>query len=137
MLKIVLLFSVMLLTALSGCGESKSNDDTSKQAVTNTEKTLRHIVLLKFKDDSSTEDIEDVTNAFLELPSLIEEISAFEWGTNNSPEELNKGLTHSFLVSFKSEKDRDTYLTHPKHLAFVDVLKPHLDDVLVLDYWTK
>jgi hypothetical protein len=28
-------------------------------------------------------------------------------------------------------------LPHPAHQAFVEVLKPHLDKVLVLDYWSK
>ena len=35
------------------------------------------------------------------------------------------------------EADRAVYLPHPDHKAFGAVLGPHLDDVLVLDYWTK
>lgn len=101
------------------------------------EKQLRHIVLFKFKDSATIEEVKIVEKAFANLPSVIDKISAFEWGTNNSPEKLNKDFTHSFLVSFTSESDRDVYLTHPEHLAFVEVLKPHLDDVLVLDYWNK
>jgi hypothetical protein len=62
-------------------------------------------------------------------------IKDFEWGKNTSPENLNQGLTHCFLVTFSSDKDRDTYLVHPDHKAFVEVLKPHLDKVTVLDYW--
>jgi hypothetical protein len=38
-------------------------------------------------------------------------------------------------VTFTSEKDREIYLPHPAHKAFVDVLKPYLDKVLVIDYW--
>jgi hypothetical protein len=33
--------------------------------------------------------------------------------------------------------DRDAYLPHPAHRAFGAVLRPHLDKVLVLDYWTQ
>jgi hypothetical protein len=76
-----------------------------------------------------------VENAFRALPSKIKEIKALEWGTNNSPENLNQGFTHCFFVSFKTEKDRQEYLPHPDHKAFVDVLTPHLDKVLVIDYW--
>ncbi|MGE5945005.1 MAG: Dabb family protein, partial [Flavobacteriales bacterium] len=54
---------------------------------------------------------------------------------NNSPEGLNKGFTHCFLVTFDSEEDRAVYLPHPAHKAFIDILSPHLDDVLVIDYW--
>jgi len=50
---------------------------------------------------------------------------------------LNKGLTHCFFVTFHSEEDRAIYLPHPDHKAFVVVLSPHLDDVTVVDYWTK
>jgi hypothetical protein len=100
-------------------------------------KVLRHVVLLKFKDASSSADIKTVETAFRNLPSKIKAISGFEWGTNNSPENLAQGFTHCFLVSFKSEKDRETYLPHPDHKAFVDVLTPHLDKVLVIDYWAS
>jgi Stress responsive A/B Barrel Domain len=98
-------------------------------------KLLRHIVLFKFKDDAAEADIKKVETAFRMLPSKIAQIAAFEWGTNNSPENLNQGFTHSFFVSFKNEEDRKTYLSHPDHLAFVDILKPQLDKVLVIDYW--
>lgn len=98
---------------------------------------LRHVVCFKFKDGTSSEDIRKVEEAFRALPSKIKEIRDFEFGTNNSPENLNQGYTHCFLVSFLSEKDRAVYLPHPAHLAFVEVLKPHLDKVFVIDYWTK
>jgi hypothetical protein len=98
-------------------------------------KLLRHVVLLKFKDASTPADIKKVETAFKNLPSKIKAISGFEWGTNNSPENLNQGFTHCFFVSFKTEKDREIYLPHPDHKAFVDVLTPHLDKVLVVDYW--
>jgi hypothetical protein len=98
---------------------------------------LRHVVCFKFKDGTSAEDIKKVEDAFSALPSKIKEIKSFEFGTNNSPENLNQGFTHCFLVSFESEKDRAVYLPHPAHLAFVEVLKPHLDKVFVIDYWNK
>ncbi|MCW3078904.1 Dabb family protein [Segetibacter sp.] len=100
-----------------------------------TEQLLRHVVLLKFKDASSAADIKKVETAFRELPSKIKAVKGFEWGTNNSPEKINQGFTHCFFVTFKTEKDREEYLPHPAHKAFVDVLTPHLDKVLVIDYW--
>jgi hypothetical protein len=98
---------------------------------------LRHVVLFKFKDGASPSDVQKVEQAFSALPSKIPQIAAYEWGTNNSPENLNQGFTHCFFVSFKTEKDREVYLPHPAHVAFVEVLKPVLDKVLVIDYWTK
>ena len=98
---------------------------------------LRHAVLFSFKEDSYPEGARAVEEAFLALPGKIPEIHDFEWGTNNSPEGLDKGFTHLFFVTFKSEAGREVYLPHPAHQAFVEVLKPHLEEVLVLDYWAK
>lgn len=98
-------------------------------------KLLRHVVLFKFKDSSSPADIKKVEDAFRALPAKIKEVKGFEWGTNNSPENLAQGFTHCFFVSFASEKDREIYLPHPAHKEFVGVLGPHLDKVLVIDYW--
>ncbi len=101
------------------------------------QKVLRHVVLFKFTDASTPEDVKKVEDAFAVLPGKISQIKDYEWGTNSSPENLNQGLTHCFFVTFASDKDRDDYLVHPAHQAFVEVLKPHLDKVTVVDYWAK
>lgn len=98
-------------------------------------KVLRHVVLFKFKDSSSAADVKKVEDAFKALAGKISLIKDFEWGKNTSPENLNQGLTHCFFVTFTSDKDRDDYLVHAEHKAFVEVLKPHLDKVTVVDYW--
>jgi len=101
------------------------------------EKKLRHIVLLKFNTEASADDISRIEQEFAALPSKIPEILDFEWGIDNSEEGLDKGYSHSFLVTFKSEEDRAVYLPHHDHLAFVEILQPFLDDVLVIDYWAN
>lgn len=113
--------------------------NTNIQAQTNQQhhRQLRHVVLFSFKAGSSEADIKKVEDAFRALPSKIAEIKGFEWGTNNSPEGLSQGFTHCFFLTFDSEKDREIYLPHPAHKAFGAVLKPHLDKVLVLDYWSE
>jgi hypothetical protein len=123
-MKQILTILLLCSTALAASSQEKS-----------TGKMLRHVVLFKFKDNSSATDVKKVEDAFRALPSKIKEIQDFEFGTNNSPENLNQGFTHCFFVSFASEKDREVYLPHPAHAAFVEVLKPHLDKVLVVDYW--
>lgn len=98
------------------------------------ESELKHCVFFKFKDDAAAEDVRRVENAFAELPGKIDVIRAFEWGTNNSPENHDHGFTHCFMVTFASAADRDTYIDHPDHQAFVEVLKPVLEKVRVLDF---
>ena len=98
-------------------------------------KTLRHVVLFKFKEGTTEEELKSIETAFAGLSTKIPEIVDFEWGTNNSPEGLDKGFTHCFFVSFANEKGCEIYLPHPNHKAFVDLASPHIDDVLVVDYW--
>ena len=134
------LFVVLLL--ISSCSLKINTQDTDTQSSTSMKKVipqkqLRHVVMFKFKESSTSEEIQIVEEAFAALPSKIAAISDFEWGTNNSPEGLDKGFTHVFFVSFNSEADREIYLPHPAHKAFVDVLSPHFEDVMVMDYWSE
>lgn len=101
------------------------------------EKGLKHAVFFRFKKEASEEDIQKIETAFAELPSKIEAIKRFEWGTNNSPERHAAGFTHCFMVSFDSEEGRAAYLPHPEHLAFVKLLEPVLDAPRVLDFWAE
>jgi len=97
-------------------------------------KKIRHVVCFKFKEDATDTQIRKVEKAFAGLKKKIPEIKGLEWGVNNSPEGLNKGFTHCFIVTFADEKGREIYLPHPDHKAFVEILKPILDDVFVIDF---
>jgi hypothetical protein len=98
---------------------------------------LRHVVLFKFKDTATAEQIQAVEEAFRALPGKVAEIRAFEWGTDVSVEGLAQGFTHCFFVTFDDAEARDTYLPHPDHKAFGALLRPILDKVLVIDYIAK
>jgi quinol monooxygenase YgiN len=95
---------------------------------------VRHVVLFKFKDDATPDQVHAVENAFRELPHKIPGILDYEWGTNISPENLAAGYTHCFFLTFKDEAARDAYLPHPAHKDFGTLLHPYLDKVLVIDY---
>ena len=139
-MKNILLFLFVPIIAFAFRQHRHIHINTTNTMEMNTEKSvkkqLRHVVLFKFKESATAADIKGVEEAFAALPAKIKEIRGFEWGTNNSPEGLDKGFTHCFFLSFDSEEDRAIYLPHPDHKAFGDVLGPHLDDVLVIDYWT-
>lgn len=145
MKKIILFVSVIVLVmVLQNCSESPADkklnqkpDPATAVQTKNVTPLLRHIVLFKFKEEALPEDIEKVENAFRDLPNHISEVKDFEWGINNSPEELEQGFTHCFFVSFENEAGRAIYLPHPKHKEFVEILKPTLDKVLVFDYLAK
>lgn len=100
-------------------------------------KVLRHVVLFKFKDTATPEQVKQVEDAFRALPGKIDLIRGFEWGTNVSPENLSQGYTHCFFLTFASDKDRDAYLVHPAHKEFGKLLGPYLDKVTVVDFWAQ
>jgi len=100
-------------------------------------KKLLHVVSFKFKPEATKGQIDDVVAAFRDLKKKIPGIQELSWGTNVSPEKHDKGFTHGFILSFKSEKDRDAYLVHPEHKAFGKALGPILADVFVIDYWAQ
>ena len=64
---------------------------------------LRHVVLFKFKDSSTEEQVKQIEDAFCALPDKIDAIHDLEWGTDVSVENHQQGFTHCFLVTFLSE----------------------------------
>lgn len=98
---------------------------------------LRHVVLFKFKDGAPVDQVRTIEQKFGELRAKVPNIIGYEWGTDVSPEKLAQGFTHCFVVTFPDAAARDAYLPHQAHQDFVAILKPHLDKVLVVDYFSK
>jgi hypothetical protein len=128
MKKLVLLLGVVCLFAMAGVIAADSPMKKHK---------LLHVVSIKFKADATPAQIKGVETAFRALKTKIPQIATLEWGTNNSPEKMNKGFTHCFVLSFESEADRAVYLPHPEHKKFGAVLGPVMDDVMVVDFWAQ
>ena len=138
---------VILVATLTSCsrstGQSPANEpptfaEEGLATVTKTTeggKVLRHAVFFKFKEASTQQQIDEVVEAFAALPAKIPAIKGFEWGVNDSPEGLDDGFTHCFLLTFADEAGRSEYLPHEEHKAFGNVLRPHMADVFVIDYW--
>jgi Stress responsive A/B Barrel Domain len=140
MYKIILPFYFCCL--LTACQFTTSSAPKSKEisqlSANSTDKALRHVVLFKFKDGTPTDTIKAIEQAFAGLKQQIPTILDFEWGPNNSPEKLDQGYTHCFVVTFASESDRDAYLPNPAHQSFVEKwAKPYVDKVCVFDFWAN
>ena len=150
-------FCCALLLAVSGCGDPdvavdpssdgedelvpELNDESDSPEVVQEfgpapeGKVLRHAVFFSFRDTTTEEEVTAVVDAFRGLPEKVEEITDFAWGTNNSPEDLDDGYTHCFLLTFKDEAGRAAYLPHPAHKEFGSVLSGKNDQTFVIDYW--
>lgn len=118
------------LLVLTGCVVVSHDEHTSCKEMG----LIRHVVLFQWKADTPPAKVAEIENAFRTLPKKIDAVADFEWGTDMSVEGLAQGFTHCFFVSFESEEDREAYLPHPAHKAFVDLMKPHMEKVLVIDY---
>ncbi len=121
------IFASASLAAEPAAGREKPKDAEAKGA-------LYHVVSLKFKPSATKEQIKAVEDAFRGLKGKVPGITSLKWGTNVSPEKLDKGFTHCFVLTFAGEKERDVYLVHPDHKAFAKVLGPVMDDVFVIDF---
>lgn len=139
MKKIFLFLPMIMLLACNQENQNQTQEVMIEEKVIPAEpdSVLRHVVFFSFKSTSTPEDVKSVVDAFRDLQNKIDGIKSFEWGTNSSPEGLNQGLTHAFTLTFHSDADRDAYLPHPAHKDFGALLGPHLDKVMVVDYWTK
>lgn len=140
----IILMSCFLLTSCNEAKDKKNETTVVEPEVTSEEmkkeekELLRHMVIFKFKDDASEEAVARLNDSFNDLPNHIPVIKDFEWGLNDSPESFDQDFTHCYLLTFHSEKDRDSvYTPHPKHQEFVASLQPHLEKVFVVDYWAK
>ena len=64
------------------------------------------------------------------IPALL----SMQHGSYQSPEGLNDGFTHGFVMTFDTPQSRDAYLPHPEHERVKDIVVPNLERVLVFDF---
>ena len=129
--------TISLVTGLLLAGIAAVNAGKGTPNKGNSKKLLRHVVLFQFKENTTEQKVDEITKTFAALPNKIDAIEDFEWGTDVSVENKAAGFTHGFLVTFRDENGRKQYLPHPAHREFVKLVGPHVEKVLVFDYWAK
>lgn len=95
---------------------------------------VKHIALIQFKADTTPDQVDQIFNTLLDLSESIPGVEDFISGPNNSPEGLNAGHTHAFVMTLTDAAARDAYLTHPEHQAFVQNALPLIEKVTVVDF---
>ena len=95
---------------------------------------VKHIALIKFKDGTNSEQIEQIFETLLDATESIPGIEDYVSGANSSPEGLNQGYTHAFVMTFTDAASRDGYLQHPEHEKITAALLPQAESVLVFDF---
>ena len=98
-----------------------------------------HVVAFKFKKAVTDAKKKEVEDAFAALKEKIPQIVSLQHGANISKEGFEHGFQQAYVVTFASEKDRDTYLEHDAHKKFGKLLDGILADkgVFVFDFAAK
>ncbi|KAI3459185.1 hypothetical protein Pfo_015848 [Paulownia fortunei] len=95
---------------------------------------VKHMLLAKFKDGISEQQIEECIKQYANLVNLIPSMKSFRWGKDVSIENLHQGFTHVFESTFESTQGIAEYLAHPHHLQYGYILRPMLENVITVDY---
>ena len=95
---------------------------------------VHHMVLLQFKPEISPSRITELFAQLAELRRKISGITYLASGPYSSPEGMNQGYTHGFLVTFESPAARDAYLTHPDHERVKTAFLASLDGAVAFDF---
>lgn len=77
---------------------------------------IRHIVLVKFRDDVPAAERVAIYADLRALKGHLQ-IEAMSFGPNVSPEGLGRGYADGFTMDFRDAAARDAYLADAKHKA--------------------
>jgi len=98
-------------------------------------RVLRHLVLLKFKEGADEGSSERMEQALQEYTRTIDTVIEYEWGKDVSGGAKTEGFTHALWVTFRNQAGLDVYGPHPAHQALIEVIGPHIEKLVVLDYY--
>ena len=94
---------------------------------------IHHIVLVKFASAKAHRAAE-LRVALEALRKLMPDFLSVSGGPYSSPEGLNQGYTHGYLMTFADAAARDRYPTHPEHEKIKQAFLPDLEGVVAFDF---
>jgi hypothetical protein len=98
---------------------------------------IRHIVLVRFRPDVPEARIAAIFSDLERIRAFVPGILAITSGRSESPEKIERGYRHGFVVDFQDWAALQAYQDHPEHKAVGAALVAHaeggLDGILVFD----
>lgn len=98
---------------------------------------IRHIVLTKFREDVSEDTISGIYAELAALTDTLPGAGQFTGGRSKSPEQIERGYMHGFVIDFDSWEALQHYADNPQHKALGKQLVANavggIDGLLVLD----
>ncbi|KAK9289077.1 hypothetical protein L1049_017548 [Liquidambar formosana] len=95
---------------------------------------LKHTVLLKFKDGTPLDQIDQLIKGCVNLSNLIPTVKAFHWGKDVRVENPHQDFTHLFEYTFESAEGLAEYMAHPAHVELATVIQPYWEKLTVFNY---
>lgn len=78
---------------------------------------IRHIVLTKFKPETTEAEIAEIYAGLSALTDNLSGAHNFTGGRSQSPEQIERGYMHGFVIDFDTWGDLKVYAEHPEHRA--------------------
>ncbi len=94
---------------------------------------VHHMVLLKFSPAKAPREAA-LFAALGELGKTLPGVLHYSGGAYSSPEGMNQGYTHGFLMTFVDSAARDAYLVHPDHEKVKQAFLPDVEGVVAFDF---
>lgn len=98
---------------------------------------IRHIVLTKFNAVTDEATITSIYNGLAALTDKLDGASGFTGGRSQSPEQIERGYMHGFVIDFTDWDALASYADNPEHKALgkqlVDNAEGGIDGILVVD----
>ena len=98
---------------------------------------IRHIVLTKFKPETSEDTVKGIYERLAALAQKLPGAQNFTGGRSESPEQIERGYMHGFVIDFDSWDALQSYADDEEHKALGGQLVAHavggIEGILVLD----
>ena len=94
---------------------------------------FRHVLMVRFRDDATENQIEELYRGLARLPHVIEEIERYDFGPDQGLGEGNPDM--ALVADFDSEAAWRAYQKHPEHLILAeDLVRPVAAEMIRVQY---
>lgn len=95
--------------------------------------TFRHVLMIRFSEEATQNQIEELYRGLGRLPAVIEEIQRYEFGPDLGLGEGNPNM--ALVADFESEDAWRTYQDHPEHRVVAhELVEPIAQELIRVQY---
>ena len=95
---------------------------------------IKYIALMRLKDDTPQEKLEEIEGDLKFLGKTIAEVKAWSSGKCIESLYVQAPFTFAVVADFKDAAGYEAYKKHPEHIAFGQRVRPYLQQVVGLYY---